>query len=369
MQKYCYISFALWFIFVSCSSLGKSPLEDFDNKYTAAHIKLNVNPEKITTYGRLLLFEDEEYLIKEEHETTLLSKIYYTGDSIVSIAKKGSGPGEYLWLSLMQKDSTGSIFAIDNIRMKAYRMTVDGERISEVQFNNPIFNVLPSHSNYVILGFHEGINGLKGTRYFLSDSIGNILYTFGNFPDDNNPASRPFKLMAYQGTMIYNQYKNRLAFFSLWGALFDIYELSEQVESIANRHYIFSQYYSDEDASKIGVEHKPDNLFGFMDAYATPDFIYALYSGNYLERKDNISYEKAISSRHILVYDWDGNPVCMIDTDIDLLNICVSSDNRELIAIYIDGDYGLCSFDLSKIPNLYPQRQGFPTKKGGTRQR
>ena len=37
-------------------------------------------------------------------------------------------------------------------------------------------------------------------------------------------------------------------------------------------------------------------------------------------------------SNDILVYDWSGKCICRLVTDIKLFNICVTNDDKELIA-------------------------------------
>lgn len=49
------------------------------------------------------------------------------------------------------------------------------------------------------------------------------------------------------------------------------------------------------------------------------------------------------------VYDWSGKCICRLVTDIRLFNICVTNDDKELIALGWDDDYHLYSFDLSKV--------------------
>lgn len=53
-------------------------------------------------------------------------------------------------------------------------------------------------------------------------------------------------------------------------------------------------------------------------------------------------------SNDILVYDWSGKCICRLVTDIKLFNICVTNDDKELIALGWDDGYHLYSFDLIK---------------------
>ncbi|MFS2464295.1 BF3164 family lipoprotein, partial [Parabacteroides distasonis] len=77
--------------------------------------------------------------------------------------------------------------------------------------------------------------------------------------------------------------------------------------------------------------------------------IYTLYSGKKLNQHTNTRMLDTMLSNDILVYDWSGKCICRLVTDIKLFNICVTNDDKELIALGWDDDYHLYSFDLSKV--------------------
>lgn len=53
------------------------------------------------------------------------------------------------------------------------------------------------------------------------------------------------------------------------------------------------------------------------------------------------------------VYDWSGKCICRLVTDIKLFNICVTNDDKELIALGWDDDYHLYCFDQSKVMSVW----------------
>lgn len=61
----------------------------------------------------------------------------------------------------------------------------------------------------------------------------------------------------------------------------------------------------------------------------------------------NLVYKE--TENRLLSEDWSGKCICRLVTDIKLFNICVTNDDKELIALGWDDDYHLYSFDLSKV--------------------
>ena len=56
-----------------------------------------------------------------------------------------------------------------------------------------------------------------------------------------------------------------------------------------------------------------------------------------------------IPMNNILIYNWNGECVCRLFFDKKLFNICITDNNKELIAIEWEKDFCLYSFDLSKV--------------------
>ena len=61
-----------------------------------------------------MLFESEKCLIKENYlGDSLLDKIYYTKDSILSFSQTGEGPDENIMPRLMQKKDKSNVIILD----------------------------------------------------------------------------------------------------------------------------------------------------------------------------------------------------------------------------------------------------------------
>lgn len=99
---------------ISCSHKEKEPKEYFKKVFNIESNKLNVDTYKINSFGRIIPFENQQLLIKENYMgESLLDQIYYTKDSIRSLAQIGSGPDEYIMLRLMQKANSEKLKMLD----------------------------------------------------------------------------------------------------------------------------------------------------------------------------------------------------------------------------------------------------------------
>lgn len=340
----------------SCVEQTKNvPLEYFNSKYEIRHKNLNVGSEKILSFGNMILYENENYLLKEEYRgDALVSKIYYTRDSVIPFLKKGNGPNEYIWLKFLHKDSVCNDFeALDLSRRCIYRITEEGERIESFPLQNSVFGAIKLDSKYIISGCFENMDENDQVRFVEVDLSGKLLKTFGVFPEEKNRLPNHIKLFAYQGKMISHPSCSRFVFLSAFGAIFEIYEITEEeVKTVVSYNDKLPLYESNESGNVSGVKYKPENILGYVDAYATSKFIFTLFSGKQMSSRRTGGAEEIMATQHILVYDWDGNYVCRLETDVPLTNLCVSSDNKSVIGISLQDDFGLCMFDISNIPEL-----------------
>lgn len=341
------------FLFCSCSQ-KKDLLNEFEATYKINKSELNINPEHITSYGKMLLFEEEGFILKEEFKSDyLMQKIYLKKDSISPLLKIGNGPNEYTKIKLSQKNKNNTFWTIDMAKRNLVNMDLSGNVIKEVKFPRTIFNAINFDSQFIISGYTEDIEKSKNSRFSILDSSGYKVKDFGIFPDDKIETSNYTKLFAYQGNIAGNSINKRIAFATRFGAILDIYEINNNViKLITNKHYYYASYEDKTKSNMTGVNYNKDNKFGFIDICSTPDYIYTIYSGKDFETFPNKDIDYLMSGNIILVYDWSGNPVCRLETNSNLMNICVDEKNTILIGLSCDDDYKIYSFNLSHIKEL-----------------
>lgn len=338
-------------VFIGLTACSNRNIENypdklFKEKYSISGKELNINPYKLSSPGKMIIFENEECIIKENHrEEFLLEKIFYNIDSLIPLAKKGNGPNEYFNLRLMQKNNTQSFSVFDNSKRKVYTLNLNDSILDSNTLEKNVIHAINTKIGYITPDCSK--NADKNTRYSIFTSSGNLIKSFGMFPDDDNSTPNNAKLLAYQGLMNYNLSLNRFASISTSGIIFEIYQLGvDTITPILLLHRKLPSYNNDSKDNIIGIKHNDDNLFGFIDIYSTNEFIYLLYSGKKPSEYRNEGMEAVRRTRSIHVFDWNGKAICQLNTDIDIFNICVCSNNKQLIALGWENDYNLYSFDL-----------------------
>lgn len=344
---------SFFIILISLTSCGQKkevdPQEHFQLTIAINANKLNVDTYKLSSFGRMILFEDEQCIIKENYlSESPLDKIYYTKDSILSFAQTGEGPDENIMPRLMQKKDESNVNILDIQKKQIITKSLPKDISSNVNLDYMFLSAIQTKHGYVVSGLldKEEPNTM---RYALFDCEGKYVKSFGDFPNDGNNSGGKSKTFAYQGYMAYNSLLDRFATVASSGAIFELYQIDTIPTLIKCYHDIYPIYTDDRRSGRNGIKHGKENVIGYTDIYATNRYVYALYSGKKLNQHTNAGMIDAMLSNDVLVYDWSGKCICRLVSDIKLFNICVANDDKELIALGWDDDYHLYSFDLSKV--------------------
>jgi hypothetical protein len=83
----------------------------------------------------------------------------------------------------------------------------------------------------------------------------------------------------------------------------------------------------------VVVSYGKENVSTFQGLQAFDDSVYALYSG-----KDRIAVddteEDVDHCRHLLVFDWDGNPLKKYELDVPVVSFCIDGEDLYGLAYY-----------------------------------
>lgn len=333
---------------LSCKHKETDPKDHFKHTFNIKGEKLNVDPYKLISFGRMIPFEDNECIIKENYlGESLLDKIYYTKDSLQSFAQLGEGPGENIMPRLMQKMNKSSVSIFD--LQKKQIITKDlSENISDIiKLKCMPLSIIQTKYGYIASGLLDK-NENDNNRYAILNKEGEPIKYFGEFPKDGNESGIKSKTLAYQGWMVYNPLIDRFASVTSSGAIFELYQVNTTPNLIKSYHDIYPIYINDSSPGINSIKHGQENIIGYTDIYATSKYIYTLYSGKKLAQHNNEGMMNAMLSNTILIYNWNGECICKLISDNNLFNICATDDNKKLIAIGWEKDFYLYSFDLSK---------------------
>lgn len=317
-------------------------------EYTIAAEKMEGLDDVFNFYGYLFLDEADSCILKSEGRgDVVFKKVDYRTGRLKSTIRRGRGPNEYTDLRIFDIDASSGCFhgAVPARTCSPITFSSDGIPLATTEIDAEAFFAIKLGDRFISYGNYSADDG---KMFLLSDSEGRKITRFGEFPNDGMSCGYRYKTMAYQGKLISNEKLSRVAFLMDMGKVFDIYEIENEdtprlIFSIRDKMPVYEPQ-----EHVIGVQFK-DLTIHYADAYSSEKYIYALYSG----KKPGKSIDGDLQAREtnrIEVYDWDGKHTCDLIADIPILSLCVSSDDRFIIAIYSDdGALKCCRFCLPEI--------------------
>ena len=181
---------SFFIILISLTSCGQKkevdPQEHFQLTIAINANKLNVDTYKLSSFGRMILFEDEQCIIKENYlSESPLDKIYYTKDSILSFAQTGEGPDENIMPRLMQKKDESNVNILDIQKKQIITKSLPKDISSNVNLDYMFLSAIQTKHGYVVSGLLDKEEP-NTKRYALFDCEGKYVKSFGDFPNDGN---------------------------------------------------------------------------------------------------------------------------------------------------------------------------------------
>lgn len=255
-----------------------------------------------------------------------------SGKYIMDFAKRGAGPEEFLYFTVMTA-LENKLYLWDTNKETIYRTDFkvgkeepifEGVKIPADSILLAAFKVLPIRENrYVATGL------IKGNRFIFIDSQGQVLNTFGDYPKEH--VGRTYTDIengfAYQSFMAYNLKKDILAVGSMNGESIVFYDIRDIHSPHLIKEYIgsFPQYDDNSDSQSWSVVFRPDNINGFIELKPSSKYCIGLFSG--VPRSEEDTYGGNI----ILLFDWAGNPVKKIKLKYRYTNMAFNESSKELI--------------------------------------
>lgn len=255
-----------------------------------------------------------------------------SGKYLMDFAKKGMGPDEFLYFTVMTAfenklylwdTNKGTIFKAD-FRDEKKEPVFTGVKIPSDSLLLAAFKVLPiKNGKYVATGL------IKGKRLAVIDSEGQVVTTFGDYPKEH--AGQTYTDIengfAYQGFMAYSPEKESLAVGSMNGESISFYDMHDIQTPRLIKEYIcsFPQYDNDSSSEAWSVVFRPDNVNGFIELKSSSDYCIGLFSG--VSRTEEETY----GGNMILLFDWEGNPIKIIKLKYRYTNMAFNESKKELI--------------------------------------
>jgi hypothetical protein len=190
---------------------------------------------------------------------------------------------------------------------------------------NYLTPLLLQNNHFIATGPFE-----KG-RYRISDkSLKNHHFKYDYPKDmDKSDVSRPTKSMVYQGNFVLQPNGKHFAFATHSCGVLEIFKsIDETIQKIKNHHFYNPVYNVKSEKEMSAPLNAKKNKSGFSDLSATKKYLYVLFSGRtFMEYRKKYQYGK-----HVLVFDWKGNPIKHYKLDKAVRCISVADNNKTMYA-------------------------------------
>lgn len=258
------------------------------------------------------------------------------GSHIKSILPKGRGPAETFVATEFDVDKeNGNVIFYDFMTHRLLSFNIDSivkypDHTKYIQSRfQPVYMyaVYQGNEGYIAKGGKTLADG-KNPRFSIirQDSA---IFKYCTYPDVSVPEVEggvELGYIAYCNVDI-SPDKNKLVCTSTYGSILEIFDIEKDSIVLQTIRGFQRPYFTlDKYLQVRSIPHK--TIHGFIDQCLTNDYIYTLYNDI---PDDNTSLN--INFRHIAVFDWQGNEVCLYQSDYDLKKICVDEETNKLYAI------------------------------------
>ena len=324
----------LLLLFLSCSS-NKEEVTKIDH-LIFEHVNIDF------TLGRVnaLVQKDSFIIIADASADSLFYLVNLVNNSFIEKGPKGQGPYEYLGFDNFS--SVDNKIGFYDRRLRIYSFIHFKKELDTFDFNKTVkfdsvhYHVTPTAFNYFV-----GIGPYQKGLFKILSSEGRIEKTFFEQPyrnDEERQISEQARAMAYQGRIVCSPDGKRLVHAITMSQIISFYKLTphnmELVKSCVDE---YPEYKPELGQNSYASAMNRGNKLGYLDVVTTNQFVYALLSG----RSTQEHGLSAFLGNQILVYNWDGDLVRKLITDIDMKSISVSLNDEVLYSVGIVDDYEL----------------------------
>lgn len=291
------------------------------------------NPYMILCINQCIVFAD---IFQPDFMTVFNEK---SGKYIGNFLAKGNGPNEFVHLSSMQRVGE-KLFLWDSGKsnMAFIEMNKDSLENYKCRF-------IPIHQDSIFISafqvfaldedYFVSSGVIKGHRFAILDKKGEPIAYFGEYPESDSEKEKSDVELALsnQCSYAYQPEKQILVVGNGMGENIQFYDLANKYSPRLIKEYNFSspQYKMDGEGSVI---YQKENIIGFTDLLPHSDYCIGFFSGETL--KDPGKY----GSNKLLFFDWEGNPVKMINLEDTYSNITINEEGNRVYLLGKDPQTG-----------------------------
>lgn len=329
---YLYIAITVYcLVYVSCNTYLSPLTESFKEQENITLQEMKNFPTDSIGEPLYIYSFDNYTILVEPKLDFLLASYNVSTQKYQRKLKKGRGPQEFLDIQQINRATNdSSFFVMDTYTQKTfvYSFKHDSLIITDT-LKIPSSTASFCCDNNLIIGSLSG----EKQRFFIKDARTDSIQYFGaniNIRDyPNEILSQTLTGFSYNSTK-----QKRMAFFSLYGDFFEIYDYSNpQTITLINQTIMSLPVFKTETIRGKNVAvFSPKTNIGVTSLTGNDKYIFALYTNHTFKDaealKNNLFY-----GNKILVYDWNGNAITILQLDQNVKSICYNKKDDKIYAI------------------------------------
>ncbi|SEK19843.1 BF3164 family lipoprotein [Parapedobacter koreensis] len=327
---------------VSCQDNQKeSFLDSFSNHYNCSPKVLNEYP--VDSLGKPeYIYSWRNYIIVSDLiDNYLLSAYDLDSNQFYRFIEKGGGPNELIDIQQLGAMDENRFFVKSTSGSKLH---LYGTNRNKDIASTAIKEILSDFVSVTVDGSMI-IGSSKGESRFTISDLDNNEYK-KEFGENIGSFSQDMASNILQGLCVGSPETKKIAWFSFYGEAAEFYDYSDTTKvhclkqhtgalPLVNERYVFDK----------------DSKIGITSLTKSDRYIFALYNGSTLE-EIMMSKDLGLLSNKILVYNWEGDPIGVLNLDKKVRSISynIGSDTLYLIGYEEDSyGYNVCYIDNINI--------------------
>lgn len=260
-----------------------------------------------------------------------------TMEKVYSGIKHGRGPKEVVFghANAILDGDTMSYYDIMSHKVVSFPVdsvvTYGMSVVKEEELDVPAWAAYMFHRDDKLVVFNNVGYMSQDTAYVarlqIRDKDGGIVDSYNRFPV--NDKKLHFALY-HQMPVTVSPDKTKMAIgCCTYGAIMELYSLVNGIEEITTKYFLEPKGHD----SNGDYVMDDDTVYGFADFYSTDSLIFTSYDGEseWREVRDMGGIDSVYHS--IAVFDWEGNPVKLIRTNLCILSLCYYEKEDTVYAI------------------------------------
>ncbi len=346
MNKSIFGYLVILLFFISCNQQKYKNADRFsfsdipEKKHLAGEI---IELEDVFRPIKIYLKDSIFFIVNQGQEYFINTYNLNKSEKIGEFVPFGSGPDEISYLDEFQfVDSLVWIFD----RMKQQLLKYNFSQFlkeghikphEKIRLNDICENALVTDSKLLTYSFSH-----PEARFSTYNLQGQFVEKTGDLPDPG---------VSLSTLEMYESYFCNMALNPSDKSIFIAYKNTDLIEVYDNEGVLKTRKHGPEHFFSIKKETNQNETISVRsiegktrDAYFSPvafeDEIWTVYDGKYFDRTD----ENSFLCNHIIVFDWDGNPIRQYITDIPFYSLAVDRINNIIYGVTLNPEFSIVKF-------------------------